>query len=261
MAGRGKITGSGKNGKMGQAGKKPASGKKIVGGPKIKIVKDGPYLVSGSLPLQKEYIEIDKKGEAVRWSKGQRYPKQETYALCRCGKSVNKPYCTGTHAEVGFFGKETATEKRYLDQSERTSGPKLDLTDAVSFCASGRFCDRGKGTWQLTRESDDPKARKMAVDQACNCPSGRLVAWDKKSGKPAEPKSKKSISLAEDPQAQASGPIWVKGGVLVESADGKAYEIRNRVTLCRCGSSENKPFCDGTHMRIRFNDGDKRVKR
>jgi CDGSH-type Zn-finger protein len=33
----------------------------------------------------------------------------------------------------------------------------------------------------------------------------------------------------------------------VISADGKAYEVRNRVTLCRCGSSNNKPFCDGSH--------------
>ena len=52
-----------------------------------------------------------------------------------------------------------------------------------------------------------------------------------------------------------SGPIWVKGGIRIEGADGKSYEIRNRVTLCRCGQSSNKPFCDGTHASMHFHDG------
>jgi CDGSH-type Zn-finger protein len=52
----------------------------------------------------------------------------------------------------------------------------------------------------------------------------------------------------------------VKGGVPVESADGTVYEVRNRVTLCRCGKSTNKPFCDGTHIDVNFKDGDKTLK-
>ena len=51
-----------------------------------------------------------------------------------------------------------------------------------------------------------------------------------------------------------SGPIWVRGGIPVVAADGHAYEIRNRVTLCRCGASSNKPFCDGSHASIKFSD-------
>ncbi|HET8688843.1 MAG TPA: CDGSH iron-sulfur domain-containing protein [Methanosarcina sp.] len=42
----------------------------------------------------------------------------------------------------------------------------------------------------------------------------------------------------------------MRGGIPIESADGKQYEIRNRVTLCRCGKSRNKPFCDGSHVEI-----------
>jgi CDGSH-type Zn-finger protein len=57
-----------------------------------------------------------------------------------------------------------------------------------------------------------------------------------------------------------SGPIWAKGGITVEAADGFQYEVRNRVTLCRCGASKNKPFCDGTHCSIKFNDGDETLK-
>jgi CDGSH-type Zn-finger protein len=53
----------------------------------------------------------------------------------------------------------------------------------------------------------------------------------------------------------------VKGGVQIKSSDGFVYEPRNRVTLCRCGQSGNKPFCDGTHISMKFNDGDKSLKK
>jgi CDGSH-type Zn-finger protein len=39
-----------------------------------------------------------------------------------------------------------------------------------------------------------------------------------------------------------------------DGADGFRYEVRNRMTLCRCGASRNKPFCDATHTSIRFTD-------
>ncbi len=60
--------------------------------------------------------------------------------------------------------------------------------------------------------------------------------------------------MIEDPQEGVSGPLWVRGGIPVVSADGTPYEVRNRVTLCRCGASQNKPFCDGSHASIGFTD-------
>ena len=60
--------------------------------------------------------------------------------------------------------------------------------------------------------------------------------------------------MVQDTARLVSGPIWVRGGIPVLGADGAAYEVRNRVTLCRCGASTNKPFCDGAHASIRFND-------
>ena len=61
--------------------------------------------------------------------------------------------------------------------------------------------------------------------------------------------------MVEDPALECSGPLWVRGGITVESKDGSSYERRNRVTLCRCGASSNKPFCDGSHASIKFDDG------
>ena len=69
--------------------------------------------------------------------------------------------------------------------------------------------------------------------------------WDKATGLPIEPELEPSLGLIEDTEKKVSGPIWVRGGIPVVSAEGTTYEIRNRLTLCRCGRSANKSFCDG----------------
>jgi len=226
---------------------------------KIKIEKDGPYAVSGRLPLQKEIIGADADGNSVEWVKGEKYPDKDTYRLCRCGKSKNHPYCDGMHLK-GFDGTETASRKKFTEQAEKISGPGIDLFDAEELCAGVRFChDKDGRVWDLARNSGNENSKKIAIKQACNCASGRLLAADKK-GNAIDPKHAPSISLVEDPEAKASGPIWVKGCVPIESADGIVYEARNRVTLCRCGYSENKPFCDSRHVSAKFKDGDKSVE-
>jgi CDGSH-type Zn-finger protein len=62
------------------------------------------------------------------------------------------------------------------------------------------------------------------------------------------PEFEPSIVLVDDPHKGVSGPIWVRGRIIIEAADGTTYEVRNRVTLCRYGKSMNKPFCDGSHL-------------
>jgi CDGSH-type Zn-finger protein len=214
---------------------------------KVKISPDGPYLVSGGVPLADQIECVDPDGQCHGWKEGRTYPLQENYTLCRCGKSKNKPYCDGSHVKAKFDGAETAPDTPYRNQARTLKGPALTLNDAEEFCANARFCDRGEGVWKLTMESGDPPARKQAIEEACDCPSGRLVAQDSE-GNPIEPEFEPSIGLVHDTQAAKMGPIWVRGGITIESARGEAYEKRNRVTLCRCGKSRNKPFCDGSHM-------------
>jgi len=86
------------------------------------------------------------------------------------------------------------------------------------------------------------------IEEVADCPSGRLAAWDK-DGKPIEPDFEPSIGVVEDVQAGKMGPLWVRGGIPIEAEDGTTYETRNRVTLCRCGKSLNKPFCDSRHLK------------
>lgn len=54
---------------------------------KIEVTKDGPYLVSGDLPLSEQRIVTNTKGESLDYREAKKYPAQKQYALCRCGQS------------------------------------------------------------------------------------------------------------------------------------------------------------------------------
>ncbi|MCB0914968.1 MAG: CDGSH iron-sulfur domain-containing protein [Actinobacteria bacterium] len=68
--------------------------------------------------------------------------------------------------------------------------------------------------------------------------------------------------MAEDTSAtspvvvkvEADGPLEVQGPVTIEGSDGVVLDVTERTWLCRCGHSNNKPFCDGSHRRTGFND-------
>lgn len=214
---------------------------------RIKITEDGPYTVTGGVPLMDQILVPDAEGFSTHWFKGKEYPLQQEYDLCRCGHSKTKPFCDLTHNEIFFDGTETASRESFEKQAEpKVTGPELELTEVVALCALARFCDRAGGVWDNTRASDDPQAKKIALQEVGDCPSGRLILRDKEENL-IEPEFEPSIGLVIDPVTSQLGPIWVRGGIPIESSDGTVYEIRNRVTLCRCGESMNKPFCDGRH--------------
>lgn len=220
--------------------------------PKIIVSKNGPYLVTGNIPLSEKIITP--KGRGYELKDGRKLPQSEEYALCRCGKSKNSPFCDGSHVKDKFNGTETATNDKYTERAGLLEGPEIDLLDDDR-CAFARFCHREKGNvWELVQDSDDKESKKEAIQGACDCPTGRLTAVEK-SGQVIEPNYKPSIEIVQDPERKVSAGIFVKGKISVESADGENYEIRNRVALCRCGKSRNKPFCDATHVPIKFSDG------
>ncbi len=231
---------------------------------KITITADGPYLVQGAMPLAHQHIVTNAQGESVAWREGQAVavPGAGVYALCRCGQSAHKPFCDGAHLRVGFDGTEVASRKPYDVQAEHVTGPTLVLDDASALCAFARFCDPQGQVWQLVLESNRPAAARLVEQQAGDCPGGRLRARQRAlaqgggdAASPSlEPHFEPSIGLVQDTAKGVSGPLWVRGGAEVLSADGTAYEARNRVALCRCGASANKPFCDGSHVSSAFSD-------
>jgi CDGSH-type Zn-finger protein len=51
-----------------------------------------------------------------------------------------------------------------------------------------------------------------------------------------------------------NGPLRVSGNFVIRDAQGNAFDLsgRDAISLCRCGNSNNKPFCDGSHNRVGF---------
>ncbi|HVN31821.1 MAG TPA: CDGSH iron-sulfur domain-containing protein [Thermoanaerobaculaceae bacterium] len=227
---------------------KPAQGRTIT------VVEHGPYLVCGDVPLANQHIVTNAQGESIEWREGEAIAHPREYALCRCGRSARKPFCDGTHERVAFDGTETASRMPFENQARELEGPEMVLEDAEHLCALARFCDPHGQVWNLVARADQPHVRQLVEHEAGHCPAGRLVARDRATGDAVEPHFEPSIGLVQDTARGISGPIWVRGGIPIVGADGGAYEVRNRVTLCRCGVSSNKPFCDGAHVPFRFND-------
>src|ERR1035437_224262 len=64
--------------------------------PQIEVTKDGPYLVSGGLPLRERWIVTNTEGDSLEYREGKKFSATPQYALCRCGQSANKPFCDGS---------------------------------------------------------------------------------------------------------------------------------------------------------------------
>lgn len=221
--------------------------------PYIKITKNGPYLLYGATQISEKIILTDENGVSIKYGDGKVFEiKSDPVALCRCGRSNNAPFCDGNHAIAGFDGTETASFEPIMDQKSMNAfrGPKQTMLDNAQYCAFARFCDRGGRIWNLVMKGDEV-SNKLAAQEANLCPAGRLLMFTN-SGESLEETTNPEIHTIEDNGLKISGPLWIRGGIRVESADGKVYEVRQKQTLCRCGASVNKPFCNGAHASIKF---------
>jgi len=126
-------------------------------------------------------------------------PAQESYQLCRCGKSRAKPFCDGTHNKIGFDGTETAPRTTYREQAKVLEGPTLALTDAESLCAGARFCDPNGQVWNQVERTDEAGLRTTFLRQVNTVRPGAWWPWDRATGKPIDHPLPVSIGLIEDP--------------------------------------------------------------
>lgn len=215
----------------------------------VKITKDGPYIVSGDIPLNEYAICEDTENKSAHGDtlkKTKDFEPEGDYALCRCGDSENKPFCDGSHV-LGFDGTETASKEAYLDQAVVYEGAGMDLLDACDLCSAVEFCSRAGGVRAQLFKTDSEAGKNQFIEDALNCLGGRLTPRTK-DGKIIESDLPEEISVIIDCFNNKEGPLWIKNNIEVIGVDGTSYEKRNRVTLCRCGESMNKPFCDGQHL-------------
>jgi CDGSH-type Zn-finger protein len=213
--------------------------------PNIEVMENGPYMVTGDVTLKRKAPVMSEHGEPLTWRSSGAEATRARYALCRCGASANKPFCDGTHNGIDFDGTESASEDAYTARSAELGGTGITVSDDRSICMHAGFCgNRVSNVWKMTRSTDDSVVRAQVMAMIEKCPSGALTYAV--GDEPVEPDLPVEIAVVAD------GPLWVSGEIPVTRSDGRPLEVRNRVTLCRCGASSNKPLCDGTHKEIGF---------
>jgi CDGSH-type Zn-finger protein len=215
--------------------------------PEVRVTADGPYEIRGVPLVRTAQVETE-FGEPVDWATDEPIATGRRAVLCRCGRSSTKPFCDDSHLE-GFDGEEVADHGRFDDRKVTFEADGFVLDDVVPLCTDAGYCgDRFEHVWDMLGDTADPEIAERVRAMVRRCPSGRIVTRDA-DGVADEPPYDPSVAVITD------GPLWVRGGVPVVAADGTTYEVRNRQTLCRCGASGNKPFCDGSHKRVGFTDG------
>jgi len=218
---------------------------------RVVVRRNGPLVVEGGVPLVRTEILQTEHGEPYAWREG---PTFETdageYHLCRCGRTARMPFCDGACERTAFDGTETADRGPIAARRSPWEGEAVVLYDDRTLCTHAGFCTNLKTTvWALADDSDDPESYDGMVAMVHQCPSGRL-AFAPKDDPESLVEAEFEPSIGVEPDAS----YWVRGSIPVVSADGEPYEVRNRQTLCRCGFSRNKPFCDGSHKNKGFSD-------
>lgn len=204
--------------------------------PEIICKESGPYIVKNVDRM------VGASGEALTTT--------PTMALCRCGKSSNKPFCDGTHVKVGFTG-ENDTQQRTEDRKDTYIGKELTIHDNRGLCAHAGICTEelasvfrmGTEPW-IDPDQASVEQIKAVIDK---CPSGALsfsIGGVDQQGRLQET----TVKVLPD------GPYEIIGDLELGEVTPLLGASKNTRTLCRCGHSNNKPFCDGSHWSAGFKD-------
>jgi CDGSH-type Zn-finger protein len=224
---------------------------------KITIQENGPYLVTGDVPLVKKTQIVTEFGEPVAWEKTGEIETSDTYELCRCGHSADMPFCDQAHNTIQWDCTETAETNTTAERRHTHIGGKQIVVrrDRTLCCDSG-YCGTRLANIKVMlakSEPDDTNLRSQIIAMVERCPSGSYTYALEGSDKDIEPDLPRQIAVTTEITSSGpiEGPLWVSGNIEIERADGQPMETRNRVTLCCCGLSKNKPLCDGAHRQGR----------
>lgn len=222
--------------------------------PKILPLPNGPYYLINDMQPKVVYNLQNFKGEPLSTTVGT--------ALCRCGGSKNKPFCDGTHNVIRFSSANKTLEnddiKKIVIKDKRRDYPGKDITvhDNRKICSHAAECVNNlSSVFKLgSRPWINPDASKMndIIDVVRRCPSGALsYSIDGVEYRDPEEQRNPTVTVLKN------GPYHITGGIelIGENIQFGEGASKEHYTLCRCGASENKPFCDGAHKSSKFNDG------
>ena len=190
----------------------------------LTILEDGPIKLSGdrvSFSFSGAPLEVDAGADVF---------------LCRCGQSANAPFCDGSHARTEFKAETPSGERKEIRVWE---GRTIKTYFNPNACMHAFYCKPLKDLRARELAGEDLATEIAGVVESC--PSGALsfeasdVTLPETSGLP-------------DVDIQEGGEIRVQRACEINAALLERQEP-SRVTLCRCGLSANKPWCDGGHKQ------------
>lgn len=193
---------------------------------RISVAKNGPY-VTHNCKLE------DKNGKVIELEDGK--------ALCRCGNSNHKPYCDGSHIKTEFDGH---TEKEKSNKVKDYTGKDITVHFESYLCRHAGECvlnspevfNVNERPWIQPKDYDPNKL----IATIKKCPSGALT-YSIKGIKHKDYFKIQKVSIEE------YGPLNIQGSVQLIKDDGTKYETIDHYSLCCCGKSKKKPFCDNSH--------------
>jgi CDGSH-type Zn-finger protein len=201
----------------------------------IKPSLNGPLLVTNVERL------LNSRGEGLHTS--------AEMALCRCGRSANKPYCDGTHARVGFTGAPSPNHTP--DGVVDYAGSEITVHFNKLQCSAAEECARGLP--EVFRHGEKPWIQPdradadRLVEVIGRCPSGALRYTRRSTTGPRH-------EFPPGIRIRKNGPYEVQGNIPLQTESWNEGASRQVYALCRCGASKNKPFCDGSHWAAKFRD-------
>jgi CDGSH-type Zn-finger protein/truncated hemoglobin YjbI len=211
--------------------------------PGIQVMTGGPYLVTGARAL-------------LDWL-GRPLPVRPQLALCRCGASAVKPLCDGTHAATGFTGARDPN--RVPDRRDTYPGQQVTIFDNRGICQHSGLCTDRLAT--VFHQGGEPFITPSGgrldeiIGAVRDCPSGALgYGIDG-----VEAREEADWHGCREPVIEVTrdGPYRVTGAIALTGGHGEdeprnAGASREHYALCRCGHSQNKPFCSGMHWYVQF---------
>jgi CDGSH-type Zn-finger protein len=228
--------------------------------PKILPLTNGPYYLLND--MQPKIVEN------LQNSEGKQLSTIVGIALCRCGASRNKPFCDGTHGTIGFSSQNKTPndngdvssssngggEKMIKDKRKSYDGKKITIHDNRRICSHAAECvNHLPSVFKLNARpwiNPDAAILEQIINTIKKCPSGALSYSINGVEYRDQNERKSMVTVSKD------GPYLITGGIdligdNIKFGDGASKE---HYTLCRCGASNNKPFCDGMHKVINFKD-------
>ncbi len=233
-----------------EANKEEQSSKQEKEKPKILPLPNGPYyLLNDTKPKIVENLQ-NSRGEPISTMIG--------VALCRCGASKNKPFCDGTHSIIGFSSQNDESKRNTVkDRRKNYAGNKITIHDNRRICSHAKECVNNLPS--VFRENSKPwidpngSFAEEIIQTIRKCPSGALSYSIDGVEFRDQYDRKPMITVSKNGPYIITGSIELMGENNTNQQFGEEVS-KEHYTLCRCGASANKPFCDGTHNVIDFKD-------